>query len=86
MICTVRHDDAYERAMRDGHNGYLIAPGSAAMLSDRISQLAGDRALLLRIRLNALQEAGSFPTWDQSTEQMRDFLLSMADRSRSEAA
>jgi glycosyltransferase involved in cell wall biosynthesis len=63
--------------IRDGSNGFLIAPGDAGRMAERIRALVRDRQLLLRMSLEAFQTASSFPTWDQSTERMRDFLVSM---------
>ena len=64
--------------IQDGSNGYLIGPGDAATLAERLRGLAHDRELLMRMSLRALSAAAGFPTWDQSTDRMRDFLLSVA--------
>ncbi len=64
--------------IRDGSNGFLVAPGDAGKLAGCIRTLARDRELLLEMSLRALRSAGTFPTWDQSTEKMREFLKVMA--------
>jgi glycosyltransferase involved in cell wall biosynthesis len=64
--------------IRDGSNGYLLAPGDAGKLEAHLRALARDRALLLRMGLDALSWAARFPGWDQSTDKMRDFLVSVA--------
>ena len=64
--------------IEDGSNGFLISPGDSAALASRIRTLAADRELLLRMSLDALHSARDFPTWDQSTERMRNFLASIA--------
>ena len=62
----------------EGVNGYLVEPGDAAALADRIMTLTTDRGLLARLGGAALAAFREFPTWDESTERMRDFLLGVA--------
>jgi glycosyltransferase involved in cell wall biosynthesis len=72
------HAGAMPSLIRDGSNGYLLAPGDAGNLEGHLRAFARDRALLLRMSLDALSWATRFPSWDQSTERMRDFLVSVA--------
>lgn len=61
----------------DGETGYLVAPDDAAMLAKRLSQLARDRDLLIRLSVNALERYRRQPTWDETAGRIRDFLFSM---------
>lgn len=67
----------------DGVNGYLISPGDVATLARRLSELAGNRDLRVRMGLAALQTFKSRPTWIQSGQAIRNFLLEMVARSSS---
>ncbi len=69
---------AVSTLIQDGSNGFLVAPGDAARLADCIRTLARDRELLLQMSLRAIRSAGTFPTWDQSTDKMRAFLMQVA--------
>ena len=62
----------------DDVSGYLLDPGDSRGLADRIRSLASDRQLLTRLGLGALRRFASSPTWDQTTEAIRRFLLSVA--------
>jgi glycosyltransferase involved in cell wall biosynthesis len=74
---------AVPRLIRNGVNGFLVTPGDAGQLAERIGTLLRDRGLLLQMSLDALRTAAAFPTWDQSTDRMRDFLVSIAGASGS---
>lgn len=62
----------------DGVNGYVVNPGDAHALTDRLRVLSRDRKLLERLSLGALARFRSMPTWDETTERVRDFLVSVA--------
>ncbi|MFH1184191.1 MAG: glycosyltransferase family 4 protein [Chloroflexota bacterium] len=64
----------------DGVDGYLVSPGDARVLADRILALGHKRKTLARLGLAALRRFDAFPTWEQTTERIRDFLLSVALR------
>jgi glycosyltransferase involved in cell wall biosynthesis len=64
----------------NGENGYLIEPGDRASLGEIILRIATDRRLLTRMSENALRRFASLPTWDQSAEVARRFLLQMTGR------
>ena len=66
----------------DGENGFLVAPGDAAALADRIEALYGDRVLLGRMSAAALARYAQHPTWQEITAGIRSFLLTVAARSR----
>ena len=61
--------------IRDGENGYLIAPNDAAGLAERLAALAADRSLLARLGTAALTTYQRAPTWAQTTATIRAFLL-----------
>jgi glycosyltransferase involved in cell wall biosynthesis len=63
--------------IRDGETGYLVPPDGAARLAERLSRLARDRDLLARLSVNALERYRQQPTWEETAEQIRDFLFSM---------
>jgi glycosyltransferase involved in cell wall biosynthesis len=64
----------------DGIDGFLIAPGDADSLSQRLALLGNNRRLLARMGIAALQNYRSRPTWVASTELMRNFLLESVNR------
>jgi glycosyltransferase involved in cell wall biosynthesis len=64
----------------DGVDGYLVSPGDAGGLADRIRALGYERELLARLGVAALRRFTVFPTWEQTTERIRDFLFSVAVR------
>jgi glycosyltransferase involved in cell wall biosynthesis len=68
--------------IRDGENGYLIAPDDAATLAGRLETLAADRALLGRLGAAALDSYGRFPTWAETVATIRAFLLDLVERRR----
>ncbi len=59
----------------DGVDGYLIAPGDAVALAERITTLAGDRARLAQMSAAARDHFERLPTWDDSCAAIRAFLL-----------
>jgi glycosyltransferase involved in cell wall biosynthesis len=61
----------------DGENGYLIPPENASMLAERLTRLANDRELLARMSINALRRYQQQPTWEQTVDHIRNFLLQM---------
>jgi glycosyltransferase involved in cell wall biosynthesis len=63
--------------IRDGENGYLVSPGNSAALAERLRQIGQSRELLTRLGLEALAQHAGYATWDQSTERIRDFLLTV---------
>jgi glycosyltransferase involved in cell wall biosynthesis len=62
-----------------GKNGYLVTPGDSHALAKHIEALALDRALLVRMGGWALQCFESKPTWGESAEAVRKFLIRAAD-------
>lgn len=60
-----------------GENGYLIEPGDSRSLSGHLAELARDRALLASLGEAALQRYSEYPTWNQTTDRIREFLLAV---------
>jgi glycosyltransferase involved in cell wall biosynthesis len=60
--------------VRHGVNGYLLAPGDAASLSDHLLELTQDRGRLLNMSLAARRTYLGHPTWSQTGERIRSFL------------
>jgi len=58
-------------------NGYLISPGDAGGLAERLSALARDRTLLGNLSLSALERFRQQPKWEVTATRIRDFLLSV---------
>jgi glycosyltransferase involved in cell wall biosynthesis len=58
-----------------GKDGYLISPGDSHALAEHLLQLAMDRQLLLAMSLAARERFLAHPTWEQSGETIREFLL-----------
>jgi glycosyltransferase involved in cell wall biosynthesis len=60
-----------------GQHGFLVEPGDAAGLAGCLGQLLEDRERLLALSLAARRRYLSHPTWEQSGEKARQFLLDM---------
>ena len=73
---------AIPQLISDGENGYLIEPGDSKMLAHRLQALAADRELLARMSLAALRHFQLQPTWAQSMESIRKYLLRTTDMGR----
>lgn len=58
-----------------GVDGWLIAPGDAVTLAGYLRQLADDRAGLARMGRAARARFERHPTWDDSMERVRQFLV-----------
>ncbi len=58
-----------------GADGFLIAPGDAEGLAAHLRALAEDRALLATLGRAALARFKAHPTWAESAERIRHFLL-----------
>ncbi len=71
---------AIPQLITDGENGYLVAPGDSRALAARLTELASNRELLIRLSLNALSRYKSQPTWEQTAAKIRGFLLDMISR------
>jgi glycosyltransferase involved in cell wall biosynthesis len=63
--------------IHDGENGYLIPPDDARALAEKLSTLAHDRDLLVRLSLKALERYRRQPTWEETAKRIRNFLYKM---------
>ncbi|HEY5984230.1 MAG TPA: glycosyltransferase family 4 protein [Anaerolineales bacterium] len=71
---------AVPELITDGVDGFLVKPGDAATLAQRIRNLGRDRELLVRMGLAALRRFEAAPTWDQTTEKIWDFVRTVAGK------
>jgi glycosyltransferase involved in cell wall biosynthesis len=60
-----------------GKTGYLIEPNDSKTLAEYISQLASDRNLLTQLSINARNRYIQQPSWNETADQIRNFLQSM---------
>jgi glycosyltransferase involved in cell wall biosynthesis len=63
-----------------GQDGFLISPGDSRALAEHLLQLATDRHLLLGLSLAARERFLAHPTWEQSGEVSRKFLMNTIER------
>jgi len=71
---------AIPQMITHGLNGYMIEPGDSDSLAALLQSLASDRHQLQRLSANALRYFQSCPTWAQSGELVRQFLLQRLNR------
>jgi len=62
----------------DGQTGFLIPPEDPQALAACLGRLAADRELLVRMSLAARQRYDLHPTWEQTADKIRDYLLTFA--------
>ncbi|NIO06384.1 MAG: glycosyltransferase [Proteobacteria bacterium] len=60
-----------------GESGYLIDPGDLRRVTRLVRHLMVDRGELSRMSLAARRRFEAFPTWEQTTTKIRNFLLEM---------
>jgi glycosyltransferase involved in cell wall biosynthesis len=60
-----------------GKDGFLVAPGDASSLSKYLSDLIQDRNKLACMGIAAMKRYANHPTWSETTEKIRQFLLEM---------
>ena len=65
--------------VHQGVNGYLIDPGDWRSLAGILGELAEDREALQRLSLAAWRSFAAHPTWEQSGQVIRDYLLSVLE-------
>jgi glycosyltransferase involved in cell wall biosynthesis len=66
---------AASEIISEGVNGFLIGPGDAELLADRLKLLNGKRDVLIRMSLAARARYLRQPKWEQTASQIREFLL-----------
>jgi glycosyltransferase involved in cell wall biosynthesis len=67
------HGAAWE-IITPGQDGMLVQPDQPEQLAETLSYLAKDRSRLSEMSLAARQRFLNHPTWEQSTERIRNFL------------
>jgi len=60
-----------------GENGFLIERGDSESLAQHLQSLIFDRDLLTQMSFNALERFKQHPTWEESMERVRSFLLNV---------
>ncbi len=60
-----------------GETGFLVGQGEGARLATHLSALAADRAWLAAMSVSAYRRYQAHPTWAESMEQVRRFVLRM---------
>lgn len=68
---------AAREIITDGMDGFLIPPGDPTVLAERLSTLARDRGMLLRMSLAARQRFIRQPPWEQTAATIRAFLQNL---------
>jgi glycosyltransferase involved in cell wall biosynthesis len=61
----------------DGETGYLVPPDDATALAQKLSTIASDRDLLAYMSVKAMRRYRRQPTWVETAEAIRQFLLKM---------
>ncbi len=64
----------------DGLDGFLIEAGDVARLASVLNELQGDRDLLAALSARALERYQTLPTWAESAERIRGFLVDLIAR------
>jgi glycosyltransferase involved in cell wall biosynthesis len=67
---------AASEVIEDGKTGFLIQPGDAQSLAEKLQLLSERRDLLLEMSLAARSRYQRQPKWNQTAGQIRDFLFS----------
>jgi D-inositol-3-phosphate glycosyltransferase len=57
------------RVVSEGETGYLVSPGDAASLAERVAAILGDSLLAARLARGAVRGAGAF-SWDAAVERL----------------
>lgn len=69
---------AASEVIEDGKTGFLIQPGDAQGLADRLKVLNERRDLLLQMSLAARSRYQRQPKWNQTADRIREFLFSLS--------
>jgi len=71
---------AASEIIKHGKNGYRLPPKNVVSLAKHLFLLNEDRRLLLRLGLAAQKRFQAHPTWDESMDSVRDFMLEVASQ------
>ncbi len=63
--------------IRHGENGVLIDPGDLNSIRGYLMEWGQDRNRLAQMSLAALRSVSRFPTWEETGERIREFLIGM---------
>jgi glycosyltransferase involved in cell wall biosynthesis len=74
---------AAQEIITHGKNGFLAPPNRPQELARCLLQLIEDRSRLVQMSLDARQRFLVHPTWKQTMERIRDFLLEITSRGNS---
>lgn len=81
VIGTTR--GAMHELIVDGQTGYLVSAENPQALAQKITLLHDNVALRTELSANALRHFATFPTWEESCAQMRQFLCTFLARASS---
>jgi glycosyltransferase involved in cell wall biosynthesis len=63
----------------DGRNGFLVGPDAPGTVANLLERLATDRDELAALGTAALETAAAHPTWEETMDSVRSFLLERVD-------
>jgi len=75
LPCIGSTAGAASEVILDGETGFLIPPEDESALADRLGELAADPRLRLYLSQAARQRYLAHPTWEQSGQVIRQFLI-----------
>ena len=71
-----------EDILKDGVDGFIIPPGNASVLADRLQQLADDKALVRNMSVAALQTAKNLGSWDNAVKSLIEQMQALKNRKK----
>ncbi len=77
LPCMAGNVGAAHEVVTHAKDGFLITPGDVDAIAGYIDQLIRDREMLRNMSLAALSRYVVHPTWSDSAEKIRNFLLKM---------
>ena len=77
LPCLATTSGAAGEIISAGQTGYVIPPGDASALAERLTTLASNRDLLRDMSLRALERYRQQPAWQQTAESIRQFLIGL---------
>jgi glycosyltransferase involved in cell wall biosynthesis len=84
--CVVTPVTGHEEYIVHGENGLVVDWDDQPGTTRALELLARDRALLRRLRENALETARAWPSWERQGEEMADVLRSLVQEPPPDAA
>lgn len=77
LPCMAGNVGAAHEVVTHGKDGFLVTPGDVDAIAGHIGQLIRDREMLTNMSLAALSRYVVHPTWPDSAQKVRNFLLEM---------